>query len=83
MQALPKKAHHERDAAAQPLLHEENRNARREVLTETLKLIICTIILLGFVATIMWASDAWDTRVFIAYVAVAIVADVICVLFDD
>lgn len=50
---------------------------------ETLKLIVCTIILLGFVATIMWVSDAWNTRVFITYVAMAIVADMICVLFDD
>lgn len=50
---------------------------------ETLKLIICTIILLGFVAIIMWISNAWDTRVFIIYIATAIVADVICVLSDD
>lgn len=50
---------------------------------ETLKLIICTIILLGFVAAIMWVSDAWDTRVFIAYVATAIIADMICILLDD
>lgn len=48
-----------------------------------LKLIICTIILLGFVAAIMWVSDMWDTRVFIAYVATAIVADMVCVLLDD
>ena len=50
---------------------------------ETLKLIICTIILLGFVAAIMWACGAWDTRVFIMYVATAIVADMMCVLLDD
>ena len=50
---------------------------------ETLKLIICTIILLGFVAVIMWTSGAWDTRVFIVYVATAIVADMICILLDD
>lgn len=50
---------------------------------ETLKLIVYTIILLGFVATIMVISGAWNTRVFIAYVATAIVADVICVLSDD
>lgn len=50
---------------------------------ETLKLIICTIILLGFVAAIMWISNAWDTRVFIAYVTVAIIADMVCVLSDD
>lgn len=50
---------------------------------ETLKLIICTIILLGFVAVIMWMSNAWDTRVFITYVAIAAVVDVICILSDD
>ena len=50
---------------------------------ENLKLIVCTIILLGFVATIMLISGAWNTRVFIAYVATAIVADMICILSDD
>lgn len=50
---------------------------------ETLKLIVCTIILLGFVAAIMVVCDAWDTRVFLIYVATAILADVICVLFDN
>lgn len=50
---------------------------------ELLKLVICTIILLGFVAAIMVACDAWDTRVFIAYVATAIVADMACALLDD
>lgn len=50
---------------------------------ENLKFVVCTIILLGFVATIMWVSGAWDTRVFIAYVVTAIVTDVICVLLDD
>lgn len=50
---------------------------------ETLKLVVYTIILLGFVATIMLVSGAWNTRAFIAYVATAIVADVICVLLDD
>lgn len=50
---------------------------------ETLKLIICTIILLGFVAAIMVVCDAWDTRVFLAYVATATMADMICVLLDD
>ena len=50
---------------------------------ETLKLIICTIILLGFVAAIMVTCNAWDTRVFIVYVATAIVADMICILLDD
>lgn len=69
------------DVLRRPLLPETS--ARREVLMETLKLIICTIILLGFVATIMWMSNAWDTRVFIAYVATAIIADMICILSDD
>lgn len=50
---------------------------------ETLKLIICTTILLGFVAAIMVVCDAWDTRVFLAYVATAILADMICILLDD
>lgn len=50
---------------------------------ELLKLIICTAILLGFVAAIMVVCDAWDTRVFIAYVATATLADVVCVLLDD
>ena len=50
---------------------------------ETLKLVVCTIILLALVATIMLISGAWNTRVFIAYVVTAIVADVICVLLDD
>lgn len=50
---------------------------------ETLKFIVCTIILLGFVATIMVICNAWGTRVFLAYVATAILADVICVLLDD
>jgi hypothetical protein len=50
---------------------------------ETLKLVVCTIILLGFVATIMLISGAWNTRVFIAYVVTAIVVDMICALLDD
>lgn len=50
---------------------------------ETLKLIICTIILLGFVAAIMVVCGAWDTRVFLAYVATAIMADIMCALLDD
>lgn len=50
---------------------------------EILKLIICTVILLGFVAAIMVVCNAWDTRVFLAYVAMAILADMICVLLDD
>lgn len=50
---------------------------------EILKLIICTIILLGFVAAIMVVCNAWDTRVFLAYVATAIVVDMVCILLDD
>lgn len=50
---------------------------------ENLKLVVCTVILLGFVAAIMLISGAWDTRVFIAYVGTAIVTDMICVLSDD
>lgn len=50
---------------------------------ETLKLIICTIILLGFVATIMLVFDAWDTRMFILYVATAILTDMLCMMLDD
>ena len=50
---------------------------------ETLKLIICTIILLGFVATIMWACNAWNTRIFILYVATAILVVIGCILLDD
>lgn len=50
---------------------------------ETLKLVICTIILLGFAAAIMLVGNAWNTRVFLAYVATALMVDVICVLLDD
>ena len=50
---------------------------------ETLKFIACTLILLGFVATIMVVCGAWSTRVFLVYVATTIVADMICVLLDD
>lgn len=50
---------------------------------KTLKLIICTIILLGFVATIMWVCGAWNTRIFIIYVATATIAVTGCVLLDD
>lgn len=50
---------------------------------EPLKLVICTIILLGFVAAIMVVCGAWNTRVFIAYVATAIVAYTVCALLDD
>lgn len=50
---------------------------------DILKLIVCTIILLAFVATIMVVCNLWDTRIFIAYVATAIVADMVCMLLDD
>jgi hypothetical protein len=50
---------------------------------EILKLIICNAALLGFVAALMWACDEWDTRAFIAYVATAILVNVICVLLDE
>lgn len=50
---------------------------------EILKLIVCTTILLGFVATIMWVCDAWNTRIFIMYVATAILAVTGCILLDD
>lgn len=50
---------------------------------ETLKLIVCTVILLGFVATVMLVCDAWNTRIFIIYVATAILAVTGCMLLDD
>ena len=50
---------------------------------DILKLIVCTIILLSFVAAIMWCCDAWDGRIFTAYVAVAAMAIVACIwLFE-
>lgn len=86
MQALHEKTHHERNVAVRQTLYEMLEAAwprLRQVLMETLKLIICTIILLGFVAAIMWACGAWDARVFTMYVATAVVADMVCVLLDD
>lgn len=50
---------------------------------EILKLIVCTIILLAFVATIMWVCNAWNDRIFIAYVAVASIAIVACIWLYD
>lgn len=50
---------------------------------ERLKLIICIIIMLGFVAATMWVCDAWDTRAFIAYTTTAILVTTVCVLLDD
>lgn len=50
---------------------------------DILKLIVCTIILLAFVAAIMWGCNAWNDRIFIIYVAVAAMAIVACMwLFD-
>lgn len=50
---------------------------------EILKLVICTIILLGLVAAIMLVYDAWNDRIFIAYVAIAILAIVACIWLYD
>lgn len=50
---------------------------------DILKPIIGTIILLGFVAAIMWACGAWDTRVFIIYVAIAAITTVACIWLCD
>lgn len=81
---LDSKSHRQRpDILRQPLLPENHKRLRMEVLVETLKLIIGNTVLLGFVAAIMWACDAWDTRVFTVYVATIIVADMMCVLLDD
>lgn len=50
---------------------------------ETIKLIVCTIIMLSFVAAIMWFCDAWNDRIFIAYAAVAAMAIAACIwLFE-
>ena len=50
---------------------------------ETMKLIVCTIILLAFVAAIMRGCNAWNGRIFAIYVAVAAVTIVTCIwLFD-
>lgn len=50
---------------------------------ETIKLIVRTIILLAFVATIMWVCDAWNGRIFAIYVAVAAMSIVACIwLFE-
>lgn len=50
---------------------------------EILKLIICAIIMLAFVAAIMWGCNAWNDRIFIAYVAVTAVAIVACIWLSD
>lgn len=48
-----------------------------------LKPIVCTIILLAFVAAIMWSCNAWDDRIFIIYMAVAAITIVTCIWLDD
>lgn len=50
---------------------------------KTLKLIICTIILLGFVAAIMLVCDAWNDRMFLIYVVIAAIAIVACIWLYD
>lgn len=46
---------------------------------EILKLIVCTTILLALVAAILIVYDAWSDRVFLAYVAIAVMAIIACV----
>lgn len=50
---------------------------------DILKPIIGTTILLAFVAAIMWACGAWDTRVFIIYAAIAAITTVACIWLCD
>lgn len=50
---------------------------------EILKLVICTIILLAFVAAIMRVYNVWNDRIFIMYVAVAAMAIVACIWLHD
>lgn len=45
---------------------------------DILKLIVCTTILLAFVAAIMWCCNAWNDRIFIIYMAVAALTIVAC-----
>lgn len=49
---------------------------------EILKLIICNIILLAFVAVIMWCCNAWNDRIFIIYMAVVAITIVVIWLSD-
>ena len=49
---------------------------------EILKLIACTIVLLAFVAVIMWCCNAWNDRIFIIYMAVAAITIVVIWLSD-
>lgn len=49
---------------------------------EILKFIGCIIILLVFVAVIMWVCNAWNYRVFILYVAAAVVTIVFCIWLE-
>lgn len=50
---------------------------------DILKLIVCIIILLGFIAAIMWVCDAWNDRMFIAYVATAAITVAACIWLCD
>ena len=47
---------------------------------DILKLIVCTTILLALVAALMIVYDAWSDRVFLAYVVVAVMAIIACIL---
>ncbi len=46
---------------------------------EILKLIVCTTILLALVAALMIVCDAWSDRVFLTYVAIAVMAIIACI----
>ena len=50
---------------------------------DILRLIVCTIILLAFVATIMWCCNAWNDRIFIIYVAIAAMTIAALIQLDD
>lgn len=50
---------------------------------DILKLIVYIIIQLAFVAAIMWVCNAWNARIFIIYVAIAVIAIVACIWLYD
>lgn len=50
---------------------------------EILKLIVCTTLLLALVAAILIVCDAWSDRVFLAYVAIAALAMIVCIWLYD
>lgn len=50
---------------------------------DILKLIISTIIMLAFVAAIMGACNAWNYRIFIIYIAVAVITIVACSIWPS